>query len=296
MLELDALNKRFGQKQVLRNLTFNVNPGELFGFCGANGAGKTTTMRIALGVARADSGEVRWNGVPVNADSRRRFGYMPEERGLYAKMRSQEQLEYFARLSGVPARVARQRADQWLGRLGVVMRPRDAVEQLSLGNQQKVQLIGALIHDPEVLVLDEPFSGLDPVAVDAMAEVLVEFSRKDVPVIFSSHQLELVERLCDRVGIIRDGVMVAEGTVEQLRRSAGARQLRIGLSGAPPGWAAAVAGVRVLSENNGTVTLDLAEGCPADRVLAAAQAVGRLDHFGWREPTLAEIFRESVAG
>lgn len=296
MLEFDSVAKSFGDKRVLRELSLVVKPGELYGFCGANGAGKTTAMRIALGVLTADSGDVRWQGRPVDADSRRRFGYMPEERGLYAKMTPRDQLVFFAGLSGVAPATARRRADEWIERLGVVLGPKDMLEKLSLGNQQKVQLIASLIHDPDVLVLDEPFSGLDPVAVDAMAEVLLEFARKGVPTLFSSHQLDLVERLCDRVGIIRDGALVAEGTVDHLRRSAGNGQLEIALSDAPDDWAASVPGVRVVATTGAKVTLDVEDGVPAQRILAAAQELGRLEHFGRRDPALADIFRESVAG
>ncbi|MFI8939261.1 ABC transporter ATP-binding protein [Streptomyces syringium] len=296
MLEFDAVAKSFGDKRVLRELSLVVKPGELYGFCGANGAGKTTAMRIALGVLTADSGDVRWQGRPVDADSRRRFGYMPEERGLYAKMTPRDQLVFFAGLSGVAPATARRRADEWIERLGVVLGPKDMLEKLSLGNQQKIQLIASLIHDPDVLVLDEPFSGLDPVAVDAMAEVLLEFARKGVPTLFSSHQLDLVERLCDRVGIIRDGALVAEGTVDHLRRSAGNGQLEIALSGAPDDWAASVPGVRVVATTGAKVTLEVEDGVPAQRILAAAQELGRLEHFGRRDPALADIFRESVAG
>ena len=179
----------------LRDLSFAVRPGEVFGFVGANGAGKTTAMRIALGVLAADAGEVRWKGEPVGFETRRRFGYMPEECGLYPKMRVAEQLVYFARLHGIDAAAAAAAADRLLDRLGVADRRNDAVEKLSLGNQRRVQLAAALVHDPEVLVLDEPFSGLDPVGVDTLAGVLLGKAREGVPVVFSSHHLDLVERL-----------------------------------------------------------------------------------------------------
>ncbi|MGJ5755231.1 ABC-2 type transport system ATP-binding protein [Streptomyces puniciscabiei] len=296
MLSFENVAKSFGDRQVLRDLTFDVRPGELFGFCGANGAGKTTAMRIALGVLAADSGSVRWHGAEVDAATRRRFGYMPEERGLYAKMVPAEQLVYLARLSGVRAGVAERRAQEWMERLGVVCSPKDPLEKLSLGNQQKVQLAAALIHDPEVLVLDEPFSGLDPLAVDAMAAALLEFAARGVPIVFSSHQLELVERLCDRVGIIRAGTLVAQGTVAELRRNAGGEQLQVTLTGATRGWADRVPGVRVLSEDGRTTTL-LTDGPRAAReVLAAAQAAGEVEYFGRCESGLAEIFREAVSG
>nr|WP_145487443.1 MULTISPECIES: ATP-binding cassette domain-containing protein [Streptomyces] len=294
MLSFDAVSKSFGGRRVLDELSFEVRPGELFGFCGANGAGKTTAMRIALGVLAADSGTVRWNGDEVDAHSRRRFGYMPEERGLYAKMTALDQLVYFGRLSGVPAREARRRAADWIERLGVVADPKDPLEKLSLGNQQRVQLIAALIHDPAVLVLDEPFSGLDPVAVDAMADVLLQRARDGVPVVFSSHQLDLVERLCDRVGILRGGCLVAEGTVDELRGAAGPTRLRITVRDVPPKWARGLTGARVLTEKDGVTTLELESDQRAYDVLAEAQAVGRVQYFGRQEAGLGDIFREVV--
>src|SRR5918997_5584051 len=172
MLELDGLTRRFGDVVALDDLTFSVAPGRMFGFVGPNGAGKTTAMRIVLGVLDPDGGAVRWNGAPVDAATRARFGYMPEERGLYPKMRVRDELVYFARLHGLSAPAATTAADRWIERLGLTERAADRVESLSLGNQQRVQLGVALVHDPEVLVLDEPFSGLDPIGVDVMSEVL----------------------------------------------------------------------------------------------------------------------------
>ncbi len=296
MLEFDGLTKRYGDTVALRELTFSVRPGEVYGFVGANGAGKTTAMRIALGVLAADAGEVRWQGSPVTFEIRRRFGYMPEERGLYPKMRVAEQLVYFARLHGLDETAAKRAADRLTERLGVAERRDDAVEKLSLGNQQRVQLAAALVHDPEVLVLDEPFSGLDPVGVDALAGVLLDKAREGVPVVFSSHQLELVERLCDSVGIINAGRMVAAGTVSELRAREGRRQLRVVVTGAGAGWAAELPGVRVLSERRDEVLLELADGSDDQQVLAAAARAGRVENFSWREPTLAELFREVVTG
>ena len=295
MLEFDGLTKRYGDVVALQDLTFSVRPGELFGFVGANGAGKTTAMRIALGVLAADAGEVRWRGRPVTFETRRRFGYMPEERGLYPKMRVAEQLIYFARLHGLDRAAAVAAADRLTARLGVAERRGDAVEKLSLGNQQRVQLAAAMVHDPEVLVLDEPFSGLDPVGVDALAGVLLERARAGVPVLFSSHQLELVERLCDSVGIINAGRIVAAGTVRELRASGGRRELLVVVPDAPAGWAAGLPGVRVVSERRGETVLELAPDADDQQVLAAAARAGRVEHFSRREPTLAELFREAVA-
>ena len=294
MLEVDGLTKRYGTTLALSDLSFSVRPGEVYGFVGANGAGKTTAMRIMLGVLAADSGVVRWQGRPVTFETRRRFGYMPEERGLYPKMRVTEHLVYLARLHGLDQVTATRSADQLTERLGVAERRNDAIEKLSLGNQQRVQLAAALVHDPEVLVLDEPFSGLDPVGVDALAGVLLERARRGVPVVFSSHQLDLVERLCDSVGIINAGRMVAAGTVEDLRAQEGRRQLLVIVRDAPAGWADAIPGVTVVSERRGELVLELADGADDQEVLAAATRAGRVEHFSWRQPTLTELFREVV--
>jgi ABC-2 type transport system ATP-binding protein len=295
VLEFDGLHKSFGANRVLDGVSFAVAPGSMFGFCGSNGAGKTTTMRIAMGLVRADAGEVRWQGRPLDQALRRRIGYMPEERGLYPKMRVGEQLAYFARLHGLDGAAAARAAEHWADRLGLAERRRSRVEELSLGNQQRVQLAAALVSRPEVLILDEPFSGLDPVGVDALAEALLEQVRGGVPVVFSSHQLDLVERLCDAVGILARGSMVAAGPVPELRRRESGRLLRVVVPDAPPGWAAALPGVRVESELAGDTLLELAPGTDDQAVLAAALRTGRVAHFAWREPSLVELFREVVA-
>ena len=294
MLEIDGLVKAYGDNQVLKGVSFAVAPGQMFGFCGSNGAGKTTTMRIAMGLARADAGEVRWLGRPVDEAVRRRIGYMPEERGLYPKMKVGEQLTYFARLHGLDAAPAARAAEEWAERLGLGERRGDRLEKLSLGNQQRVQLAAALVSRPDVLILDEPFSGLDPVGVDALAEALLDQCRRGVPVVFSSHQLDLVERLCDAVGILARGSIVASGSVTELRSHAAGRQLRVVVPDAPAGWAAAVPGVRVVSEQRGDTVLELAPGADDQQVLAAALATGPVTHFAWREPTLVELFRDAV--
>ena len=236
-LELRDLSKRYGDTVALDGLGFTVDAGQVFGFVGPNGAGKTTTMRIVMGVLHPDSGEVLWSGKRVDAELRRRFGYMPEERGLYPKMAVGEQLTFFAELHGLSAADARSSSDEWTERLGISDRRDDKVEELSLGNQQRVQLAAALVHEPELLVLDEPFSGLDPVGVDVLSEVLLGVAReRRVPVIFSSHQLELVERLCDAVAIIRDGRLVATGLVDELRRRRAGRRWTVELENGDGSW------------------------------------------------------------
>jgi ABC-2 type transport system ATP-binding protein len=295
VLEFDGLSKSFGDNHVLDGVGFTVAPGSMFGFVGSNGAGKTTTMRIAMGLVRADAGEVRWQGRPLDQETRRRVGYMPEERGLYPKMRVGEQVTYFARLHGLGAAEATRASEEWVDRLGLGERRGDQVEKLSLGNQQRVQLAAALVSRPEVLILDEPFSGLDPVGVDSLAEALLEQCRAGVPVLFSSHQLDLVERLCDSVGILARGRMVAAGTVEQLRRKEAGRVLRVVVPDAGPGWAEGLTGVRVVSQQGGDTLLELEPGTDDQEVLAAGLKTGRVTHFAWREPSLVELFREAVA-
>lgn len=295
MLEFDGLHKSFGDVRVLEGVGFTVAPGSMFGFCGSNGAGKTTTMRIAMGLVRPDAGEVRWQGRPLDQATRVRIGYMPEERGLYPKMKVGEQVTYFARLHGLDAAAAARASDEWVERLGLAARRGDQVEKLSLGNQQRVQLAAALVSRPEVLILDEPFSGLDPVGVDSLADALLAQVREGVPVVFSSHQLDLVERLCDSVGILARGRMVATGTVEELRRREAGRLLRVVVPDAPSGWAGTLPGVRVVSESAGDTLLDLTGGGDDQAVLAAGLRTGRVTHFAWQQPTLVELFREAVA-
>ena len=295
MLAFEGLHKSFGDNHVLDGVTFAVEPGQMYGFCGANGSGKTTTMRIAMGLLRADGGDVRWRDRPLDAAMRRRIGYMPEERGLYPKMKVAEQVTYFARLHGMHAAEAVRAADEWVGLLGLADRRDDKVEKLSLGNQQRVQLAAALVSRPDVLILDEPFSGLDPVGVDALAAALAEQCRHGVPVVFSSHQLDLVERLCDAVGILARGRIVASGPVAQLRQKESGRQLRVLVPDAGPGWAQGLPGVRVLSEKDGDTLLELSADTDDQQVLAAALRTGRVEHFGRHQPTLVELFREVVA-
>ena len=303
-LELRGLTKRYGSTTALDGLSFSVQPGEMFGFVGANGAGKTTAMRIVLGVLEADAGEVFWGGKPLGAAQRRRFGYMPEERGLYPKMKVGNHLVYLARLHGLSTGEARSAARKWMERLGVAERSGDKVEALSLGNQQRVQLAAALIHEPEALVLDEPFSGLDPVGVDALSEVLAERAGEGVPVVFSSHQLELVERLCDSVAIINGGRLVAGGAVSEL--GATGRVLRVSVKsrdhdrdGEPvPAalWASGLAGVEIAEEGDKGALLSLEDSVDSQTVLEAARAGGNVEHFGFEQRTLTEVFRGAIEG
>jgi ABC-2 type transport system ATP-binding protein len=296
MLELIDLRRRFGDVVALDGVSFEVPPGRIVGFVGRNGAGKTTAMRISLGVLEADAGQVRWRGDAIDTGVRRRFGYMPEERGLYPKMRVLEQLIYLARLRGVPKDRARTRAEGLLTTLEVIGDPRDRIESLSLGNQQRVQLAAALVHEPELLVLDEPFSGLDPVGVDVLASVLQREAREDgVAVVFSSHQLELVERLCDEVVLIDQGQIAARGTIDALHASRDRNLWRVEVRGADQTWWDVVPGVTAARVDGDAVVLDLATAIDPQRLLDLARGAGDVVFFGAVRLTLAELFREVVS-
>ncbi|SDL58427.1 ABC-2 type transport system ATP-binding protein [Corynebacterium mycetoides] len=289
-LEIRNLRKRFGDTQALDGMSLTVHPGEVYGFVGSNGAGKSTTMRIALGVLSTDEGEVLFDGRPLDDDSRRRIGYMPEERGLYGKEKILDQLVFLAMLNGLSTQEATRNGTQLLTELGLGERLDDKLDDLSLGNQQRVQLAASLIHDPDVLILDEPFSGLDPVAVDVMSQMLISRARDHgVPVIFSSHQLDLVQRLCDRIGIVSHGRMVAEGGVDELRRS-GPIRYRVGTTAR--GWYPDDA--LVVEESASHVTVEINDPADSQRVLRAALDAGDVTEFTRVIPNLTDLFKEAV--
>ena len=296
MLALGGLTRRFGDVQALDGLSFSVAPGRICGFLGPNGAGKTTAMRIVMGVTTPDAGEVAWRGAPVTDAVRRRFGYMPEERGLYAKMRVRDQLVYLARLHGLNRAEAGRRADRWIEEVGLAERAGDRVLELSQGNQQRVQLAAALVHDPELLVLDEPFAGLDPLGVDRMSALLREGAATGAAVVFSSHQLDLVEDLCDDVAIVHRGRAVLRGPVAELKRR-GRRRVVVELAQADPGLgpaAAALVGVRPVAATDRSVTVELEPMADDRQLVELAMARGRLVRFAEVTPRLSELFRQAV--
>jgi ABC-2 type transport system ATP-binding protein len=296
-LELDGLSRRYGSVTALDGLTFGVPAGQVFGFLGPNGAGKTTAMRAIFGVTSLDAGHIRWRGKPVDDRARRTFGYMPEERGLYPAMRLGEQVEYFARLHNMEPVAARRAAAYWIERLGLGGRERDRVDALSHGNQQRAQLTTALVHDPELLVLDEPFSGLDPGGIDDMSQVLTERAAAGVTVLFSSHQLDLVEDLCEAVAIIHHGRLVTTGSVDDLRRGKRPR-LAVRVAGDHSGsWAAALDADLGSVESvrpDGTTLIAVTSAAASQQVLSLAVAGGQVEHFGYEGRALSEVFREST--
>ncbi|WP_218042078.1 ABC transporter ATP-binding protein [Streptomyces abyssomicinicus] len=294
VLELDRLTRRFGERVAVDAASFHVERGKVTGFVGGNGAGKTTTMRMIMGVLAPTGGEVRWNGSAPTAADRRTFGYMPEERGLYPKQPVLSQLVYLGRLRGLSASAARASATALLDRFGLADRLGSRLESLSLGNQQRVQIAAALLGEPQLLVLDEPFSGLDPSAVDSMTEVLREFAGRGVPVLFSSHQLELVEALSDRLVILSGGKVVAHGTSEELRRRGPRRHVLV--TGQETGWLRGFAGVEVVEDGGGRAVLELADGQEtADALLAEALRRGSVRQFAELVPSVADVYREMTA-
>jgi ABC-2 type transport system ATP-binding protein len=294
MLGFDGVTKRFGPLTALDGCTFAARPGRLTGFLGPNGAGKTTAMRAVFGLVELDAGTVRWRGRPVGAAERARFGYMPEERGLYPRMRVRDQLVYLGQLCGRGARDVAGSVDGWLERLGLAGRAADRLDALSHGNQQRVQLIAALVGDPDLLVLDEPFAGLDPIAMDAMAELLCDVGAGGVTVLFSSHQLDLVQDLCQDVVIIDHGRIVLAGDLAELRAKVPQRFVDIRYRGPAPDWPQLTA-LELVESKDGQARLRVSRDTDLAAVVAAARDRADIVSFTYQPPTLSELFRQAVA-
>lgn len=296
-LNIDHVTKRFGSTVALDGLSFEVPRGEVFGFLGANGAGKTTTMRICLGIVAPDRGEIRWGGQPVGDLPRRTWGYLPEERGLYGRMRVLDQLVYFASLYGEPPDRARDSALAWLHRFRIPEYADRRAEELSKGNQQKVQFIAAILHRPEVLLMDEPFTGLDPLNLVLLREAFTELRDEGRTIIFSTHQLEAAEAMCESVAIVDRGRLVAGGKLRDLKRATGRQWVRIALDGAEraPGWLGELGGVeRVRRDANGA-ELELRSDAAPDAILASILGRGAMvSRFEVAEPSLEALFIELV--
>ncbi|GAA2186525.1 ATP-binding cassette domain-containing protein [Leucobacter alluvii] len=300
MIDIAGVTRSFGERRVLDDVSFTVEGGRMTGFVGGNGAGKTTTMRIILGVLSADAGSVSLDGAPLTPADRARFGYMPEERGLYPKMQVLEQLVYLGRLHGMSAGAAKKSAADLIERLGLGDRGTDTLESLSLGNQQRAQIAAALVHEPSALVLDEPFSGLDPMAVEVVLAVLRDYAAQGAPVLFSSHQLDIVERLCDDVVVIGGGRILASGSREGLRAQHSGSSFELELAGpaADAGWVRELPGVEVTHLDGGFARFDAPDESAAQAVLARAvqhSAPGTsVRRFAPITPSLAQIFKEVV--
>lgn len=298
MIESNGLRRvyktRAEEVEAVRGVDFVVDPGEIVGFLGPNGAGKTTAMRSIFGLLNPDSGSVTWDNYPITAKDRQRFGYMPEQRGLYPKMKAHDQLAYLGRLRGMSKADASASADRWLETFGLADRRTDPVEALSHGNQQRVQLAAAMIHEPELLVLDEPFSGLDPIAVETMSDVLREQAAQGKAVVFSSHQLDLVEDLCEDVAIINNGAIVVEGVVKELKDAAPIRHIELDIEGDATDLLATLDGIRHVEMNGSVHTVIIDAATDMRGFLGRAEDAGRLRHFTYTTPSLSDLFREAV--
>ena len=294
MLEIIDLAKRYGPVVALDGASFTANPGRIVGFLGPNGAGKTTTMRCIFGLARPDRGEVRWQGVTVDREARLRFGYMPEQRGLYPRMRVLEQLSYFAQQHGMSGKAANAASARWLERMGLADRAKSKLEELSHGNQQRIQLGVALVHDPELLVLDEPFSGLDPIGSETMQTILRERAAAGVGVVFSSHQLDLVEDLCEDVVIVNRGRIAAAGAIDDLRAASARRHLEVEVVGNGNAWLDGRPDLTIVEQRGDFARLIAPADLDLAGVLSAASAAGPVRRFAFQPPTLSELFMDLV--
>lgn len=291
---MSALRKNYDEIVAVDSCDLHVGAGELVGFLGPNGAGKTTTMRAILGLVHIDGGSITWNDHPVTADDRRHIGYMPQERGLYVRMKVHEHIAYIGRLAGVAAREADRRADKWIERVGLEERRDDLIQELSTGNQQRVQLAVALVHEPELLVLDEPFAGLDPLAVATMSEVMLDQVENGAAVVFSSHQLSLVQDACERVSIIAHGKTVAAGRVADLRLGSERRELRVTWTHDRPDWTPTFDVIDSLASAKNVTALTVPAAVDPAAVLAEAGGLGTVAGFTLEPPGLDTVFVELV--
>ena len=295
-LVVEHINKSFAQFQAIKDLSMEVQEGAIFGFLGANGAGKTTTMRMILDILRPDSGRITWNGKDVREVPRRSWGYLPEERGLYPKMKVDEQLLFLARLNGLSKQDAGKELDEWFERFQINANRKKKIEELSKGNQQKVQFLAAILHDPAILIMDEPFSGLDPVNANVLKEAFLEMHRRGKTIIFSTHQLEQVEELCQDIVIINKGQTIVQGSVREVKREHGRNVARLKLDNDPEArWLDTLEGALVTKRRQDYIEMQIQANLnPNFIVEAALQHGGTISRFELAEPSLTDIFIEHV--
>ncbi|HEV2128436.1 MAG TPA: ATP-binding cassette domain-containing protein [Thermomicrobiales bacterium] len=295
-LVIDHVSKRFGGFLAIDDVSFTVQEGRMFGFLGTNGAGKTTAMRMVLDILRPDSGTITWNGMSNRQIARQEFGYLPEERGLYPKMTVQEQLLFLAQLYGAEKRAAQAALDEWLARLDIEENRHKTIEQLSKGNQQKIQFLAAVLHDPEILILDEPFSGLDPVNIAQMEAAFNEMKARGKTIIFSTHQLSQAQRLCEDVAIIHRGRLLVAGDVEAVRESIDVKILRVGVAGDERlEWLDPYPEVEIRQQLRDHIEMQIPDEAVAQRILRDVLARGEtVELFEVTVPSLNDVFLTRV--
>ncbi|GLV53824.1 putative ABC transporter ATP-binding protein YhaQ [Dictyobacter sp. S3.2.2.5] len=295
-LVVDTISKSFGQFQAVKDLSMEVKEGALFGLLGANGAGKTTTMRMVLDIFRPDRGQITWNGKDVREIPRRELGYLPEERGLYSKMSVEEQLLFLAQLNGLSKRDAKSAMDEWLERFQINANRKKKIEDLSKGNQQKIQFLATILHNPSILIMDEPFSGLDPVNAIVLKDAFLEMHRRGKTIIFSTHQLDQVEEMCEDIVIMNKGEAVVKGSVQEVRRQHGRNIVRLKLENDPQAlWLDDMDGVQITKRRQDYIEMQIRADLNPNVILEAAlQHSGQINRFELAEPSLTDIFIERV--
>ncbi|MBP2019593.1 ABC-2 type transport system ATP-binding protein [Symbiobacterium terraclitae] len=295
-LAVQRVSKAFGPVKAVQDVSFTVPAGRVCGLLGSNGAGKTTTMRMIMRIFLPDQGEIRWQGRPVTDAVRAGFGYLPEERGLYPKMQVREQLIYLTQLKGLTRSEAARRADLWIDRLDLGEYALRKVEQLSKGNQQKVQFAAAAASGPELCILDEPFTGLDPVNTMVMEQAFRTLAGEGTTILFSSHNMDQVEALCDDVVLMHRSRVVLSGSLRDVKRAARRQTVRLRLESGDYGFLREFPGLRTQSAAAGAIEISIPDGLDPNRLLARAMAAGTVTEWSLGEPSLREIYIEKVGG
>jgi len=293
-LRVSGISKAYGAVQALNGCDLEVERGQLVGFLGPNGAGKTTTMRAIMGLVELDSGTISWDGKPMDRSHRGRVGYLPQERGLYVRMSVFDHVEYIGIIAGLDRATAASRADEWIERVGLTDRRDDKIQELSVGNQQRVQLAVAMVHDPDLLILDEPFAGLDPVAVATLTGVMDEQVALGKAVVFSSHQLDLVQDMCEHVTVVAEGSTVVSGRVHDLRSSSPRRRLIVTWAGPAPSWTSPL-GETLASADQAKTIVEVESSADPASLIADAAAAGAIASVTFEPPGLDEVFLELVS-
>ena len=296
MLRIEGAHKRFAATHALRGVDLAASPGRVLGLLGPNGSGKTTAMRAIFDLVTLDKGRVSWCGRPIGRQQLQDFGYMPESRGLYPRARVLDQLVYLGRLRGLDREAAVAATGKWLERLGLADRAGTPLETLSNGNQQRIQLAAALLHVPRLVVLDEPFAGLDPLATETLSELVRECAAAGAAVVFSSHQLDLVQDLVDDVAIIDGGRLLRFGSVDQIRSASSFRRLQVELAAHTGRWWGQLEGAELLAVDGNLVRLRVGSDLDLTAALETAHRAGRVVEFSFTRPTLSEVFLEAVRG